>query len=158
MVWTPDPLVPFAQSSYAGTQRFSLAPGASLVAVDWVGAGRAACGERWAFDLYSSRTEVHAVPAPPSTRHVRRRLGRRGRAFLRSSRRSPSIQAVWTSAARASMWAARRATPPCRSWSRARARRWWRSGCTRSPPSWLSGGRVGATCVTLARSSLRPAR
>ena len=63
MVWAPDPLVPFAQSSYVGTQRFSLAPTASLVAIDWVGAGRAACGERWAFDSYTSRTEVRLCSA-----------------------------------------------------------------------------------------------
>ena len=59
LVYAPDPLVPFANSAYAGTQRFELQPGASLVAVDWVGAGRAICGERWTFKSYSSRTEVH---------------------------------------------------------------------------------------------------
>ena len=40
-----------------------IAPAASLVAIDWVGAGRAACGERWAFDSYMSRTEVRLCSA-----------------------------------------------------------------------------------------------
>ena len=46
LVVAPDPLVPFANSAYAGTQRYDLQPGASLVAVDWVASGRAICGER----------------------------------------------------------------------------------------------------------------
>ena len=66
LVWAPDPLVPFAQSGYAGDQRFALEPGASLVAIDWLGAGRTACGERWAFDSYSSRTEIRFIGAEES--------------------------------------------------------------------------------------------
>ena len=58
LVYTPDPLVPFARSAYVGNQRFELSPGGSLIAVDWLSSGRAICGERWAFDSYLSRTEV----------------------------------------------------------------------------------------------------
>ena len=58
LVVLPDPLVPFAQSAYAGLQRYELEPGASLVAVDWVGSGRVSNGERWAHSSYSSRTEL----------------------------------------------------------------------------------------------------
>jgi len=64
VVLTPDPLVPFANSSYSQRLRFVLsaasgmAPGASAVIVDWLGAGRVAQGERWAFKDYRSRVEV----------------------------------------------------------------------------------------------------
>ena len=59
LVVAPDPLVPFAQSSYEGVQRFALHPGGSLVAIDWIGAGRTTIGERWAFTSYASRSEIH---------------------------------------------------------------------------------------------------
>ena len=59
LLYTPDPLVPFAQSAYAGSQRFDLAHSASLVAIDWLSSGRASCGERWAFESYESRTELY---------------------------------------------------------------------------------------------------
>ena len=72
LVYAPDPLVPFANSAYAGTQRFELQPGASLVAVDWVGAGRAICGERWTFKSYSSRTEVHLAARAARALHKAR--------------------------------------------------------------------------------------
>ena len=61
LVFTPDPLVPFANSAYEGAQRFDLHRGSSLVAVDWLGGGRTLCGERWAFNSYSSRTEARLV-------------------------------------------------------------------------------------------------
>ena len=50
--------------SYAQRLRFVLsatsdvAPGASAVIVDWLGAGRVAQGERWAFKDYRSRVEI----------------------------------------------------------------------------------------------------
>lgn len=56
----PDPVSPFAGSSFAQLQRFELAAGASLAILDAVTAGRAARGERWAFDGYRSRNEVRA--------------------------------------------------------------------------------------------------
>jgi urease accessory protein len=79
----PDPVSPFAGSRYAQLQRFELAPGASLAVLDAVTAGRAARGERWAFDGYRARNEVRvggelvladalrleaAEGPPPSTR------------------------------------------------------------------------------------------
>lgn len=57
LVLSPDPLVPFAQSSYSQHLRFVLAADASAVVVDWLGAGRVAKGERWAFKEYRSRME-----------------------------------------------------------------------------------------------------
>ncbi|HET6406522.1 MAG TPA: urease accessory protein UreD, partial [Chthoniobacteraceae bacterium] len=54
----PDPVQCFADSSYAQNQRFILAPTANLLFIDWMSAGRAACGERWAFQRYVSRVEV----------------------------------------------------------------------------------------------------
>ena len=63
LVWSPDPLVPFARSAYEGSQRYELASGGSIVSVDWLGSGRAICGERWAFESYKSRTEIHLADA-----------------------------------------------------------------------------------------------
>jgi urease accessory protein len=54
----PDPVSPYAGARYDQVQRFDLAPGASLVLLDAVTAGRAARGERWAFARYRSRNEV----------------------------------------------------------------------------------------------------
>ena len=58
LVVAPDPLQCFADSFYAQRQTYYLAPTASLVLLDWLSAGRSACGERWAFASYSSRTEL----------------------------------------------------------------------------------------------------
>ena len=58
LVVAPDPIVPFARSAYRGRQSFALEPGGSLVAVAWVGSGRASAGERWAHSVFSSRTEL----------------------------------------------------------------------------------------------------
>jgi urease accessory protein len=60
LAWLPDPVSPFAGARYAQEQRFALAPGASLALLDAVTAGRAARGERWAFERYASRNEVRA--------------------------------------------------------------------------------------------------
>jgi urease accessory protein len=60
----PDPVSPFAGSSYQQVQRFELAPDASLVVLDAITAGRAARGERWAFDGYHSRNEVRVAGVP----------------------------------------------------------------------------------------------
>ena len=56
LVSTPDAVTPFRASTYAQTQRFELADGASVAVVDWLGAGRAANGERWAFDAATSKS------------------------------------------------------------------------------------------------------
>jgi urease accessory protein len=56
LVLLPDPVTPFAASEYSQEQRIDLAPGASLIAVDLMTAGRVSSGERWQFTSYSSRT------------------------------------------------------------------------------------------------------
>jgi urease accessory protein len=62
LVFAPDPIQAFAGSSYAQRQAFHLAPGAGLVLVDWLGSGRAARGERWAFKRFQSRNEIFVGP------------------------------------------------------------------------------------------------
>ena len=54
----PDPVTPFAGSTFEQSQSFSLADDAGLLVLDWFTAGRRASGERWAFDRYSSRLEI----------------------------------------------------------------------------------------------------
>ena len=58
LVFAPDPVQPFTSSSYVQRQTFQLEAGAGLVLVDWFTSGRAARGERWAFDHFKSRNEV----------------------------------------------------------------------------------------------------
>lgn len=58
LVIAPDPVVCFAASRYRQVQRFDLAPGASLVAIDWMTSGRWASGERWAFREYHAQLSV----------------------------------------------------------------------------------------------------
>ena len=65
LVFAPSPVQPFAQSSYHQRQQFSLAPGAGLVLLDWFTSGRPACGERWAFSHFSTRTEVRRQSPNP---------------------------------------------------------------------------------------------
>ena len=58
LVFAPDPVQAFADSTYTQRQEFHLASGAGLVLVDWFTSGRAARGERWAFNRFASRNEV----------------------------------------------------------------------------------------------------
>jgi len=58
LVFAPDPVQPFHQSSYTQRQEFRLAAGAGLALVDWFSSGRAARGERWAFQRFQSRNEL----------------------------------------------------------------------------------------------------
>jgi urease accessory protein len=58
LVFAPDAVQAFASSSYRQRQEFHLAKGAGLVLVDWFTSGRAARGERWAFDTFQSRNDV----------------------------------------------------------------------------------------------------
>ncbi len=58
LVVAPDPVVCYANARYVQCQEFDLAPSASLAVVDWLTSGRAACGERWAFESYESRLTV----------------------------------------------------------------------------------------------------
>ncbi len=55
----PDPTMCFAGARYTQRQDVQLAPGASLVLLDVVTAGRSANGERWAFTHYVSALRVH---------------------------------------------------------------------------------------------------
>jgi urease accessory protein len=55
----PDPVVLFAGSTCRQSQRVDLEAGAGLVLVDALSSGRRAAGERWRFDRYASRLEVH---------------------------------------------------------------------------------------------------
>jgi len=55
---SPDPVQAFKGSRYCQQQEFLLAPGSSLVLVDSLSSGRAACGERWSFSRFHSRNEV----------------------------------------------------------------------------------------------------
>lgn len=67
LVFAPDPVQPFSNSSYSQRQTFHLAESAGLVLVDWFTSGRAARGERWAFNRFQSRNEV-SLGAPASRR------------------------------------------------------------------------------------------
>jgi urease accessory protein len=58
LVFAPDAVQAFAGSSYRQHQQFHLTSDASLVLLDWFTAGRAARGERWAFDRFQSRNDV----------------------------------------------------------------------------------------------------
>lgn len=58
LVFAPDPVQPFADSSYTQRQNFQLEANAGLVLVDWFTSGRAARGERWAFNRFQSRNDV----------------------------------------------------------------------------------------------------
>src|SRR4051812_2271398 len=55
----PDPVTCFAGAMYEQRQRFELEKYASLLLVDWLTAGRVACGERWAMRRYASDTRVN---------------------------------------------------------------------------------------------------
>ncbi|MDX1953787.1 MAG: urease accessory protein UreD [Verrucomicrobiota bacterium] len=58
LVFTPDPVQCFAGSTFDQCQRFDLEQASNLVLLDWVSSGRAARGERWAMNRYSSRNEI----------------------------------------------------------------------------------------------------
>lgn len=59
LVLAQDPTMCFARARYVQRQDVQLAPGASLVLMDLVTAGRSANGERWAFTHFSSSLRVH---------------------------------------------------------------------------------------------------
>jgi urease accessory protein UreH len=64
LVFAPDPVQAFAGSTYMQRQEFQLASDASLVLLDWFTSGRAARGERWAFNRFQSRNEVRRARDP----------------------------------------------------------------------------------------------
>ena len=57
-VLAPHPVACFARSRFVQRQRIEMSATASLVLIDWLTSGRHAAGERWAFDLYDSRTDI----------------------------------------------------------------------------------------------------
>lgn len=59
LVVMPDPVVCFAGARYTQVQRFDVSARSRLIVVDWLSSGRAASGERWRFDEYVSRLQVH---------------------------------------------------------------------------------------------------
>jgi urease accessory protein len=58
LVLLPDPVTPFAGSRYSQQQNIELSTEATLVAVEWMTAGRVGSGERWQFASYSSATSI----------------------------------------------------------------------------------------------------
>lgn len=58
LIFAPDPVQAFADSSYSQAQEFHLATGAGLVLLDWFTSGRSANGERWAFAQFRTRNDV----------------------------------------------------------------------------------------------------
>jgi urease accessory protein len=60
----PHPVSCFAGSRYEQDQRLELAPGASLLWLDALTAGRVARGERWASEDCRSRVEISAAGRP----------------------------------------------------------------------------------------------
>jgi urease accessory protein len=54
----PDPVACFAGARYEQLTSVELAPGASLLLLETLSCGRAARGERWAFERYTTRTTV----------------------------------------------------------------------------------------------------
>jgi len=60
----PDPLVPQAASRYHQTQRWDLAPTATLLLADWWQAGRADAGERFAFTEFATELRVRVGGRP----------------------------------------------------------------------------------------------
>jgi urease accessory protein len=58
LVFAPDPVQAFAQSSYTQRQEFRLAESANIVLLDWFSSGRLARGERWEFKDFRTRNEV----------------------------------------------------------------------------------------------------
>jgi urease accessory protein len=60
-----DPCIPFSTSSFQQTVNVNIEPGASVILVDWFGAGRLSRGERWDFDHLQSQTALSKNGAEP---------------------------------------------------------------------------------------------
>ncbi len=85
LVLLPDPISPFAASRYSQEQQLTLSVDASLVAVDWMTAGRVRSGERWAFTSYAATTVLKrknrviwhdAMRLSPDDGEIAERMGR----------------------------------------------------------------------------------
>jgi urease accessory protein len=60
-----DPCIPFSTSSFQQSVNVSIEPDASVILVDWFGAGRLSRGERWDFDHLQSQTTLSRTGAEP---------------------------------------------------------------------------------------------
>lgn len=60
----PDPVACFTGARYEQLTSIQLAPGASLLLLECLTCGRAARGERWAFERYTTRTTVERAGQP----------------------------------------------------------------------------------------------
>jgi urease accessory protein len=58
LIFAPDPVQAFAESTYVQRQDFHLAEDSGLILVDWFTSGRAARGERWNFSNLQSRNDI----------------------------------------------------------------------------------------------------
>jgi len=62
LVYLPDPVQPFAQTTFSQSQIYHLTKGeGSLCVCDWVTSGRSAKGENWDIYEYRSQNEVWAI-------------------------------------------------------------------------------------------------
>ena len=59
LVLAPDPVTCYRDAAYDQIQRFDLEGSASLVLLDWLTAGRIACGERWTMRRYRCQNDVY---------------------------------------------------------------------------------------------------
>jgi urease accessory protein len=60
----PDPVVCFSGASYQQDIDVELMQGGSLLLLDGYTCGRGACGERWEFSRYASRSRIHRGGRP----------------------------------------------------------------------------------------------
>jgi urease accessory protein len=60
-----DPIVPYRDSRFSQTQSWTLYPGARLVLLDWMIAGRLDRGEGFAFDSYENETRIETPDGRP---------------------------------------------------------------------------------------------
>lgn len=65
MVCGGDPVVPYEASRFSQSQTWVLHPGARLVLVDWMVAGRIDRGEAFAFEVFESETRVEDPEGRP---------------------------------------------------------------------------------------------
>lgn len=75
LVYLPDPVQPFAQTTFSQSQVYNLEhEQGSLCVCDWVTSGRSARGENWDLYEYRSRNEVWAISAGLDGSHKKRLL------------------------------------------------------------------------------------
>jgi urease accessory protein len=106
LVAAPDPVVCYAGASYRQTARVRLGPGAGLVWVDVLSAGRLARGERWQLARYESRLRVEGAAAvhdalvlDPAHGALPERLGRFAALATLVAVGVPDVARAWLAAA-----------------------------------------------------------